>query len=102
MYASKIKMILGLMILSTVWILGVSWCSGERTSSGSAPRRYVCSKECQSKFDLANGIHDCSACSNKCNLMHKYCRDCAKKLNACEVCGKQMPKDVKSDPDKNK
>jgi len=50
----------------------------------------VCSGACAFKFQLANGVHKCATCEELCNLAHKYCPACAKRLDACQVCGKKM------------
>ena len=52
--------------------------------------RMVCCEECKAKLDLANGIKKCAGCKGMCNVAHKYCPACAKKLGVCEVCGRQM------------
>lgn len=54
------------------------------------PGRMVCSEKCKAMLDLANGVKKCPECDGICNVAHKCCTRCARRLGICEVCGKQM------------
>jgi len=59
------------------------------------PGRMVCCEKCRGVLDLANGIKPCPGCDGVCNVAHKYCTKCAKRLGVCEVCSKKMGSGVK-------
>jgi hypothetical protein len=60
------------------------------TVKSVVPGRSVCSDACKARLDLANGVKPCPGCNAPCNVDHRWCRTCAAKSGACEVCGKSM------------
>ena len=50
----------------------------------------VSSDRCKESYHLANGLKKCATCDGQCNIAHRHCLECAKRLGVCEVCGEKM------------
>ena len=49
----------------------------------------VSSDRCKESYHLANGLKKCATCDGQCNIAHRHCLECAKRLGVCEVCGEK-------------